>query len=150
MLLFLTQFYFGSKTFFGPKILWSPHNLFGPKLFLGINFFWTRTLFRSKKCYWPKGQKSQYRGALFLNNYEIDIHFNLILSILKPSFDKRVKNLCFLKKCRKTRFPFFACLPSRSSSLNMIWWHSANGDVLPGWFHPYKFGENLKIQTPLI
>ena len=42
-----------------------------------------------------------------------------------------------LKERKRIRAFFWKNEPRRTSALHMIWWHSANRDVLPGWFQPY-------------
>ena len=39
--------------------------------------------------------------------------------------------------------------PRRRSPLNMIWWHSANRDVLPWWFQPYDLFNIPKLNISL-
>ena len=42
-----------------------------------------------------------------------------------------------LKERKRIRAILWKNEPRRTSALHMIWWHSANRDVLPGWFQPY-------------
>ena len=42
-----------------------------------------------------------------------------------------------LERCKRTRAIPWKIETGRSSRVSMVWWHSANRDVLPGWFQPY-------------
>ena len=50
-----------------------------------------------------------------------------IFSVRSPSLERRKRTRAFSSKNE----------PRRSSTVNMIWWHSASRDVPPGWFQPY-------------
>ena len=45
-----------------------------------------------------------------------------------------------LKERKRIRAFLWKNEPRRTSALHMIWWHSANRDVLPGRFQPYVLG----------
>ena len=44
-----------------------------------------------------------------------------------------------LKERKRIRAFLWKNEPRRTSALHMIWWHSANRDVLPGRFQPYMY-----------
>ena len=44
-----------------------------------------------------------------------------------------------LKERKRIRAFLWKNEPRRTSALHMIWWHSANRDVLPGRFQPYVY-----------
>ena len=51
-----------------------------------------------------------------------------------------------LKERKRIRAFLWKNEPRRTSALHMIWWHSANRDVLPGRFQPYMEENEMFMQ----
>ena len=60
-----------------------------------------------------------------------------IFSVRSPSLERRKRTRAFLSKNE----------PGRSSTVNMIWWHSASRDVPPEWFQPYMSAYFLLVSA---